>query len=72
MVRDYGGQERRSDELADLRRHVDQRLKAQDEKLDELLAILKASKWSLAAIKWIAAVGASLAAAWFAFKGGAR
>ena len=57
------------DDLQSLRAHVDERLKAQDEKLDELLAILRASKMGAAAVKWLAGVGLALLGAWAAWKG---
>lgn len=57
------------DKFDALREHVDERLKAQDEKLDELLSILRASKVGVAAIKWIAGMVAAVVTGWAAWKG---
>lgn len=57
------------DELNALREHVDARLAAQDAKLDELLAILRASKVGVAIIKWLAGLAAAVVTGWAAWKG---
>lgn len=56
------------EEIAVLRDHVDKRLAEQDEKLDEVLDILRASKFMATAIKWTAAVAASIFAIWFSVR----
>ena len=66
---DYYGPDRRRDGLAELREHVDDRLNAQDAKLEELLAILRASKFVLTAIKWCAYIATAAAGVWTAWKG---
>lgn len=66
---DYYGLDRRRDELADLRQHVDARLDAQDAKLEELIGILRASKFLLAAIKWCAYIATAAVGVWTAWKG---
>ena len=58
-----------ADDVAQLRQHVDDRLATQDEKLDELLSILRASKMGAAMVKWLAGVGLALLGAWAAWKG---
>lgn len=55
--------------LEALRLHVDERLEAQDGKLDEVLSILKASKMLVGAIKWAAGIAAAIITAWAAYKG---
>lgn len=56
------------------RQHVDVRLdkqdekqKSQDEKLDQILDLLRASKLGLAALRWLVAFGAGVAAILVAF-----
>lgn len=56
-------------QLEALREHVDARLAAQDQKLDELLAILRASKVGVAIIKWLAGFAAAVVTGWAAWKG---
>lgn len=51
-------------DLASLQRHVDERLDAQDEKLDEILSAFKMSKWAVRAIAYLAGIGASIAIIW--------
>lgn len=58
-----------SNEFEALREHVDARLAAQDQKLDELLAILRASKVGVAIIKWLAGFAAAVVTGWAAWKG---
>lgn len=69
-MHDYIGQERRRDEIADLRAHVDARLNEQDAKLEELLAILRASKFVMLAIKWCAYIATAALGVWTAWKSG--
>ncbi len=57
------------EELDAWRKHVDDRLNTQDAKLDELLAILRASKMGAAMVKWLAGLGITLVGAWAAWKG---
>mgnify|MGYP000864428159 FL=1 len=56
-------------QLEALREHVDARLAAQDQKLDELLAILRASKVGVAIIKWLAGFAAAVVTGWAAWEG---
>jgi hypothetical protein len=51
-------------DLAALQQHVDERLDAQDKKLDDLLAAFRASRWAVRAIAYLAGLGASLAIIW--------
>ena len=57
------------DKINALREHVDERLQAQDAKLDELLAILRASKVGVAVIKWLAGIAVAFVTGWAALKG---
>jgi hypothetical protein len=62
-------QDHESAELDAWRAHVDDRLNTQDEKLDELLAILRASRMGAEIIKWLAGLGLTLLGAWAAWRG---
>jgi len=63
-VDQWDGQDRRVGEesFAEWRKHVDRRLDKQDETLQEIRAMLGASKFGLAAIKWLIAVGGGVVA----------
>ena len=69
----YRGPERRTipdmGELGALRQHVDGRLDEQDAKLEELLTILRASRFVLSAIKWCAYIATAAVGVWSAWKG---
>lgn len=51
-------------DLAALQKHVDDRLDTQDEKLDDILAAFKVSRFVVRAIAWLAAVGSAVAVIW--------
>jgi len=59
----------------DLERRVaalEQRTKGIDEKVDEMLSLLRASKLGAELIKWMAGVGAAVAVIWGAFHVGVK